>query len=160
VYGTEGTYDILINRVDDGTNLFAHSEQSIINWRPGADFVRPKWGIYRSLNNASDLRDEMVLFANFSVEEVAIVSTDELDPLKKEWNAYVDQNSRHLLLRNYPSEVEFLRIVSLNGQQVFEQKISSDIESRIEIQNLTQGIYIVNLIGKDINLSKKIFVSK
>jgi hypothetical protein len=30
-------------------------------------FCRPKWGIYRSLNDATYLRDEDVLFADFCV---------------------------------------------------------------------------------------------
>lgn len=69
-YGTSGTYAINIKRVDDATVLFEYSNSSIINWRPDASFVRPKWGIYRSLANAQDLRDEAVLFADFSVEEL------------------------------------------------------------------------------------------
>ena len=35
-----------------------------------------KWGIYRSLVNAQDLRDEAVLFANFSIEELQPSSTN------------------------------------------------------------------------------------
>ncbi len=69
-YGTSGTYEISINQISDGTLLFEYSKTNIINWRPEADFVRPKWGIYRSLLNAQDLRDEIVLFADFSVEEL------------------------------------------------------------------------------------------
>lgn len=69
-YGVNGTYDIEIKRVNDNSVLFEYSNNSIINWRPGASFVRPKWGIYRSLINDQDLRDEALLFANFSVEEL------------------------------------------------------------------------------------------
>jgi len=70
LYGTAGTYAIEIKKVSDDTVLFNYSNSSIINWRPDAEFVRPKWGIYRSLINAQDLRDEEVLFANFSIEEI------------------------------------------------------------------------------------------
>jgi len=69
-YGTSGTYEIEIKKVSDNTTLFAYSNFSIINWRAGATFVRPKWGIYRSLLNAQDLRDEEVLFADFSITEI------------------------------------------------------------------------------------------
>lgn len=69
-YGTSGTYDIEIKKVSDGTVLFTYSNASIINWRADASFVRPKWGIYRSLINAQDLRDEEVLFADFSITEI------------------------------------------------------------------------------------------
>jgi len=43
-------------------------------WRgtAGDHFVRPKWGIYRSLAEKEDLRidEEVVRFANFEVEKV------------------------------------------------------------------------------------------
>ncbi|MGB6268063.1 MAG: hypothetical protein WBF67_03555 [Olleya sp.] len=69
-YGTSGTYQIEIKNLSDGTVLLAYTNNSIINWRPNADFVRPKWGIYRSLINQQDLRDEEVLFANFKITEI------------------------------------------------------------------------------------------
>jgi hypothetical protein len=68
-YGINGTYEITIKRVNDEVVLFEYANSSIVNWRPEASFVRPKWGIYRSLLNAQDLRDEFLLFANFSIEE-------------------------------------------------------------------------------------------
>lgn len=69
-YGISGTYDIEIKKVSDGTVLLDYSTNDIINWRPEAEFVRPKWGIYRSLINEQDLRDEEVLFADFSITEI------------------------------------------------------------------------------------------
>ena len=69
-YGTSGTYAIEIKKVSDDTVLFEYSDNSIINWRAGAEFVRPKWGIYRSLINVQDLRDEEVLFADFRITEI------------------------------------------------------------------------------------------
>lgn len=42
--------------------------------RPDNDFIRPKWGIYRSLLNAQDLRDEVVLFSSFSIREDTVSS--------------------------------------------------------------------------------------
>lgn len=52
----------------DGTEVIAYSGE-LDMWREGADFVRPKWGIYRGLKNASALRDETVLFADFKITE-------------------------------------------------------------------------------------------
>lgn len=69
-YGESGSYEVSISRVDNGQTLFEYSNNSLVNWRPGGSFVRPKWGIYRSLLNAQDLRDEEVLFADFSIEEL------------------------------------------------------------------------------------------
>jgi len=73
-YSNSGTYDIQIKKVSDGSTLLSYTNNDIVNWRAGADFVRPKWGVYRSLINSQDLRDEAVLFANFSIEEVSSLS--------------------------------------------------------------------------------------
>lgn len=70
VYDDLGAYQIQIQRVRDGDILLDFKDNARINWRLGAEFVRPKWGIYRSLNNSQDLRDEEVLFADFSIQEI------------------------------------------------------------------------------------------
>lgn len=67
--GTNGTYSITLNRASDNVNLLSYSSLSIQTIRPDNSFIRPKWGIYRSLNNSSDLRDESVRFSDFSIYE-------------------------------------------------------------------------------------------
>ena len=69
-YGESGSYELSIKRISDGVSVFSYLDGSIRMWKTDADFMRPKWGIYRSLNNSSQLRDEEVLFADFSIEEV------------------------------------------------------------------------------------------
>jgi hypothetical protein len=69
-----GTYEIVIRRVSDGAILLAWSSNNIDMWRAGADFNRPKYGIYRSLNNISYLRDEDVRFADFYLAEAQILN--------------------------------------------------------------------------------------
>lgn len=68
-FGSSGTYNIAINKVSDGTSLMSYSNSNMDLWRTGTTFCRPKWGIYRSLNNSSQLRDEDVRFANFCIAE-------------------------------------------------------------------------------------------
>jgi hypothetical protein len=68
-YKTSGFIDLAIRKVSDGTVLLSYTNNNIDLWRDGATFVRPKWGIYRSLNNVASLRDEEVLFADFCIAE-------------------------------------------------------------------------------------------
>ena len=70
--------------------MFEYANNSIVNWRPEADFVRPKWGIYRSIVNAQDLRDEEVLFADFSIEEINLSTS--LNPLIKKEASIIFSN--------------------------------------------------------------------
>lgn len=65
-----GTYSILIKRISDGTVILDYSNNNLMTIRPSNDFIRPKWGIYRSLINAGDLRDDSIRFNAFSIEEI------------------------------------------------------------------------------------------
>jgi hypothetical protein len=57
-----GKYALTLTRALGGKVLFAYRSDDLNLWRTGTTFVRPKWGIYRSLNNASYLRNEEVRF--------------------------------------------------------------------------------------------------
>ena len=62
-----GTYSMVIKRVSDNATVLSYSNNNLMTIRSDNDFIRPKWGIYRSLNNPTDLRDETLRFAGFSV---------------------------------------------------------------------------------------------
>ena len=64
-YDFTGSYLIQITSVGDGTLLFFYYSDNVDLWRRGTTFVRPKWGIYRSLLDSPALRDEAVLFDSF-----------------------------------------------------------------------------------------------
>jgi len=66
-YNTHGTYSLVIKRIDTGATLLSFSDSDIDLWRTGTTFCRPKWGIYRSLNTPSALRDEQVHFDRFCI---------------------------------------------------------------------------------------------
>ena len=67
--GAHGTYSITIKKVKNGKELLSFSSKDIMTIRPDNDFIRPKWGIYRSLKKAADLRNEAVRFNEFSIQE-------------------------------------------------------------------------------------------
>jgi hypothetical protein len=69
VYKTKGSIDLVIKRVSDGATLLAYANNNLDMWRDSTTFCRPKWGIYRSLNNVPYLRDEEVRFADFCIAE-------------------------------------------------------------------------------------------
>lgn len=70
-YGEEGngSYEVNIKRVDNAKTLIEYHDNSLRMWKTGAKFLRPKWGIYRSLESRSDLRDEQVKFSDFYIKE-------------------------------------------------------------------------------------------
>ena len=78
--GTSGTYSITIKKVSDGTVLLSYSNNAIQTIRTAAtdpaitgkvdnSFIRPKWGIYRSLLDSGKLRDESLRIADVLIAE-------------------------------------------------------------------------------------------
>lgn len=61
-----GSLDVTLKRVSDGEILHSYSASNIDMWDDGAGYGAPKFGLYRSLNSRSSMRDEDVLFADFA----------------------------------------------------------------------------------------------
>jgi len=156
-YGIEGTYEIIIKRVSDGQTLFSYADDSIINWRPGADFVRPKWGIYRSLINEQDLRDETVLFANFSVEEVAISSSENQANQPAEIIA-TNPVSNTLFIKSPENKITSIQLFDLHGQKLLNQSLDSKSDTSIDVSTIPSGTYVLKVNGKTFSTSKLVFI--
>lgn len=60
-----GTYEIVIRRISDGAILLFWRSSNLDLWRTGAESNRSKYGIYRSLSDIANLRDEEVRYADF-----------------------------------------------------------------------------------------------
>ncbi len=65
-----GSLNFVIKEVATGIELMNYSNDDVDIDRDNMNFTRPKWGIYRSLSNSFRLRDESVLFADFSITEI------------------------------------------------------------------------------------------
>src|SRR4030065_2957087 len=76
VHPINGTYSMTIKKVSDGTTLLSYNNNNIMTIRPDNNFIRPKWGIYRSLLSPSDLRDEAVRFASFYISENTVIPVE------------------------------------------------------------------------------------
>lgn len=62
-YDNHGSYSIILTTANGKS--FSYKNTYLDMWRSGTTFVRPKWGIYRSLLNKSSLRDEAIRFNDF-----------------------------------------------------------------------------------------------
>lgn len=73
-FSDSGDLRLIVTRMRDDAVIFNIDEPALDLWRgeDASHFVRPKWGIYRSILDADNLRpeEEDVRFANFSIQEV------------------------------------------------------------------------------------------
>jgi hypothetical protein len=150
-YGTSGTYSIVIKKISDNTVLFNYSSNSIVNWQTGSDFVRPKWGIYRSLNFPTDLRDEEVLFANFSVEEVGSLSSTITN--QTSFKIYPNPADTHkVTIESTPNSFDCIYIYNNLGKLV---NTFSASDNTVDISNFKSGMYILVLKKEGLNVASE-----
>ena len=69
-FGNSGKLSMVIKKLSDGEMLFNYSGDADM-WDDNASAHDPKWGIYRSLNDRGNLRDERVRFADFCVSKTS-----------------------------------------------------------------------------------------
>ena len=140
-YGESGRYDLIIKKVSDNSTLFSYSNNDIRMWKTQADFIRPKWGIYRSLQDSTKLRDEEVLFANFSILETT--SSPTIDIEKQESEIQFSPNPAADFIRILGIEEEHsFQIFNLAGKKVSEGKTT---QFEIDISNLPKAVYLIQL---------------
>lgn len=112
-YGEAGSYSIKIKRVSDNKTLYDFSDSTIRMWKTGATFLRPKWGIYRSLNYPNMLRDESLLFSNFKITENPILSTTDFDI--KKIKTFPNPVGDELTIYSPKNNIETAVIYSIEG---------------------------------------------
>ena len=62
-----GTYSIKVTKVGDTTALLKYATTAIKTMRSSNSFVRPKWGIYRSILSPSYLRDDSLRLSHVTI---------------------------------------------------------------------------------------------
>lgn len=147
--GSTGIYSITLKKHNDGTVLMAYSNTNIATIRPDNTFIRPKWGIYRSIVDIADLRDEEVRFSDFSIQEVASLATNSS---AINFNSLTIANpvaDKIYLSDAMMQNIDSICIYDVTGKMVVNQDI---VSSSMDISFLKSGIYIASFIkdGKSI----------
>lgn len=151
-YGESGKYAVLIKKISDNSTLINYSNNNIRTWRDNAEGIRPKWGIYRSLLSQEQLRDEEVLFADFSIQEIVSSSLSTLD-IEKEGSFLFPNPVKDMLNFNQQRQFEYIIILDVQGKKVYERK---DVNvSSIDVSQLEKGTYILKF-----KTDKKSFTEK
>lgn len=146
-----GTYSINIVRVSDGAKFLSYSNNDLLTYRATNTFIRPKWGIYRSLLDIQSLRDESIRFNNFSIYEVP---TTALAVHNENQNFNLSQNKtgnllniEYFLLENKSVSLE---VLNLKGQKIkmvfFGRSPNSGLNQvSTDISDLKSGVYLLKL---------------
>lgn len=163
-----GTYSITIKKVSDGSTILSYSNNNLMTIRSDNDFIRPKWGIYRSLNNPAALRDEAMRFAGFSITEVNTTSVDlNLAPVNSGFQVFPNPvNERLTVTYELPEKADVkLIIYSLKGDIVKtpirnEHQLKGNYNKVVDVSALKPGTYLVSLSLNNFKQTVKFCITK
>lgn len=145
---TSGTYSIAIKRVDNGVTVLSYSNPDISTIRLGVGgmdntFIRPKWGIYRSLLDQGSLRDDSIRFSDFSISE-GTLSTEEFPSNIEDVILFPNPVLNNLeLSEKTRSNYEGIHVFDVNGKLIVSQQLSS---SNLDLSQLSPGMYFVKFL--------------
>ncbi len=138
--GSSGTYSITLKKHSNGAVLLSYSNSDIATIRPDNTFIRPKWGIYRSLNDVENLRDEAVRFSDFSIAEVSDLN--------------VNSNSNAEIFATFPNPIidklalsdeiiqqfDSLQLFDITGKLLLDK---NNLLNEIDVSFLNTGLYFI-----------------
>lgn len=167
VDNVNGTYSIEIKDVSTGATIMSYSNNKMLTIRADNSFIRPKWGIYRSLLNTQDLRDEIVRFADFFIEEENLANTESTNDLTNQITLYPNPAGDFATIAYFLAigTQTKINICNLNGQvlNTIDNEKNNSIDQQycdINLSELSNGIYIIQLITNESFLTKKFIVNK
>lgn len=161
-----GTYSITIKKVSDGTTLLSYTNNNILTFRSDNTFIRPKWGIYRSLNSPSDLRDETLRFSMFSIYEEPKTLTENVFENENIFSfRQLDSNSAIFDYSITEDKNVKIDLFNSNGQLVYTSgknqfKTEGKHELKISTNNLNSGLYFAFFSSGNKSITKKIIIAK
>jgi hypothetical protein len=138
--GSSGTYSITLKKHSDGTVLLSYSNSNIATIRPDNTFIRPKWGIYRSLNDVGNLRDEAVRFSDFSIAEVSDLNVNSIsnDVLFATFpNPIIDKLE---LSNEIVNKFDSFQLFDISGKLLLEK---CNLLNQIDLSFLKTGLYFI-----------------
>ena len=143
VYDEKGSYELTLMNLADSSEILHYRQDTIRLWRNGASFVRPKWGIYRSLNHTEQLRDEEVLFNRFYICKVSSLSVHDRHDLRQ-IVIFPDpvQDNLHFDLPGEKMETPY-RLYDITGRVVRANRL--DDLHRLNVSFLPSGFYLLEI---------------
>jgi len=164
VDSVHGTYSLTIKNVSTGVTILSCSNNDLMTIRATNDFIRPKWGVYRSILNLADLRDEAVRFNSFSISEEPLTSLpmpSRDSPV--ELKVSIASTNLNVEYQLYEKELVQLKMLNVNGQLIrtllpYQYQEGGKHQLQFDVSTLKNGIYFIRLQAGTIQKILKIIV--
>lgn len=143
---SSGTYSITLKKHSDGSVLMSYSNSNITTIRPDNSFIRPKWGIYRSLNDITNLRDEAVRFSDFSIQEVGSLATNLGSDSTNSFFIANPISDKIYFSETMLQNIDSICIYDVTGKIILNQDINS---SSMDVSFIKSGIYFATFFREN-----------
>ncbi|WP_400077402.1 heparin lyase I family protein [Winogradskyella sp. R77965] len=141
-YSNNGSYSIEIKSVSNDSKIFEYNNDRIDMWQDGSDFMRPKWGIYRSLKRKEDLKDEVVLFNSFSIEEIPALTLEELEKKADKKQLVADSKKQIINFKNSRADdYDEVQLYNSSGKKISSKNIIK--KYKIQVSELSNDSYYI-----------------
>jgi len=146
-----GSYSLVVRNISNNEEIFSYSNSSLDTWQDGAEFARPKWGVYRSLNHKQDLQDEVVKYADFSIEEITgLLSVEALKAKAESILLFPNPSSNEIEFKNLDSNTYDEVALFDNTGRKLELRLNN---KKLDVSGFSKGLYFV-VFTKDSMISK------
>jgi hypothetical protein len=169
IHPTDGKYSMVIKNVKDGSTVLSYTNNKLMTIRSDNTFDRPKWGIYRSLDHPTDLRDEAIRFAGFEIQEgvtgIEKVETEIPKSFSIEQNYPNPFNPTTSISFFIPrSEYVSLKVYDSTGKEVANLvdgfKSAGNYKIKYDASQLSSGIYLYRIRSANFIQVKKMILTK
>ena len=161
---TKGTYSITIKNIATGAIILTYSNSSLLTFRPDNTFIRPKWGIYRSLNTPTDLRDEAMRFNSFSIQENPLTTLINGVSQSSKVDFYSTKNKGQFELTCNLNESAKLNLELYNLKGIRYKTVYDTLDFEIgksskiiDLSGLPKQAYLLKISGLSETITKKLF---
>jgi len=155
-YNEIGAYDISIKTLNDQKVVLNYSDDAIRTWKTDADFIRPKWGIFKASKTQTTTTEKSILFTDFSIKENSNISAFQSSLDSKEISVFPNPTSAKVTIKgNNLDNYDAIVLHDSFGREVrLKQPMANN---SFNISNLKNGIYfVVFKMDNEISVVKKL----
>ncbi|GIZ08996.1 T9SS type A sorting domain-containing protein [Flavobacterium sp. UMI-01] len=140
-------YNIIIKKLSDNTTIATYNNNTHVTIRADNTFARPKWGIYRSIASPSTMKDENLLFADFSIEELTNLGLDDSKNTMTTIAVFPNPVDDKLSFTEAISKsFNQYKIIDINGKTIKLGEIKTE---QIDVSTLKTGNYFIQIVDKN-----------
>ncbi|MDR2511681.1 MAG: heparin lyase I family protein [Bacteroidales bacterium] len=142
-----GYYKITITDKETNASIMSYTSSNYYTIKSGNSFIRPKWGIYRSLLDSTSLRDEEVRFDNFKITKFQMSSNVQPELKKKDRLNVVCADNLLTVTGDFQLDDELkYEICNIEGKVLKQQRLSVlETGFDIDVFDLPSGMYVLRV---------------